>query len=199
MTPLSPNEREVLRGLYAAGMTNVSVKTICDYLPDPLHEDRGGVSSRLCKLRGRNLVYSEMVGNVNLWTMKDEGMAALRGDSAADAPDISPVSEPAIPEPAQPDRVDISADIPVVFSTAGLPDFGDINPPVCADLDARPEWPDVSEDLLEEASSLFLMTPFPRLHDALYVLHTLAEFLKDRPAMAYELERVAAYLVEETP
>ncbi len=69
------------------------------------------------------------------------------------------------------------------------------NPQVCAD---RPEI-EVSPDLLEEASSLFLSTPFPRLHDALYVLHTLAEFLKDRPAMAYELERIAAYMVEETP
>jgi len=188
---LSDPDRRILHSVHAAGAASVTVKTLTDYLPEG-ESDRTQISGRLCKLRTKGLVTNDQIAGANLWTLTDEGMAAI-------APDMKPVSEPAIPEPTQPDRVDISADIHAVFSAADIPEFSDPNPPVCADIDTRPEWPDVSEDLLEEASSLFLMTPFPRLHDAIYVLHTLAEFLSDRPAMAYELERVAAYLVEETP
>ncbi len=219
MPHISANELEVLRGLYAAGMTNVAVKTICDYLPDSLHEDRGGVSSRLCKLRGKNLVYSEMVGNVNLWTLKDEGMAALRGDSAVDAPDISPDISVStgipVTEQNQPDSVDISPDI-----LAPDPVCSNLDP-VCSDhseydqcerIAARiaavkavaeanrsdQDIPEVAPDLIEEANALRLRRPLPREQDALYVLSVLIDTLgRDSPAMAYELTRVAAYIEGE--
>lgn len=193
---LSANELLILKSLYAAGAVNVSIKSMLDYLPESL-SDKAGISSRLCKMRGKNLVLSETIGNSNLWTIKDEGMAAIAGDMerAATAP---------IPEPIQPDSVDILPDKqpdPIAADFAAAIEAAEeiaaaespateSNPPFCADPH------DVSHDLVEEANTLRLHPPFPRIKDALYVLNVLADLIGERPGMVYELDRIADYLEE---
>jgi len=194
MPKLSANELAVLHGLHAAGMTNVPVKTICDYLPDDLAADRGGVSTRLCKMRGKNLVCSEMVGNINLWTINDAGMTALLKHANAD---IADQPDPVISEPIQPDSVDISVDISVDNIDPIAADFAAAIE--AADEILAAELPEVDPGLVEEASRLRLRRPLPREQDALYVLSVLIDILgRDTPAMAYELTRIAAYIEGES-
>lgn len=182
-----------------------TVSELYSAMPDGLFANKRALSSRLCEMRTRNLLTSKTLDSgINEWLASVEGLNGLKAQ-IADSQDISAD----IPDPIAADfAAALEADEEIGITD--LPEFiPEPNQPVCAALvndivprdarDTSPEWPDVSEDLVEEASSLFLATPFPRLHDALYVLHILAEFLKDRPTMAYELERVAAYLVEETP
>lgn len=192
-------------------------------LPPGLFSTKNALSSRLCEMRGRNLTNSVTLDSgINEWQATDGALRML--PDAIDG-DISAVPEPAVSEPIQPDSPDIlrdadrtdmhdpiAADFAAAIEAADevvsteLPD-SEPNPPVCADAetiidliergDMEYAHPEVSDDLIEEANSLRLQNPFPRLRDALYVLAVLADFIGDRPAMVTELDRISDYLERE--
>lgn len=197
---LSTNELTILKALHAAGAANVTIPAMLDYLPESMSADRGGISSRLCRMRGKNLVLSETVGNSNLWTINDEGMAAIAADMERIA--TTPISVPIQPDSPdilpdkRPDSIaaDFAAAIEAAEEIAAAElSATDPNPPGCADA-----TPEVAPDLIDEANNLRLRRPLPREHDALYVLSALIDTLgRDQPGMAYELTRIAAYIEGE--
>lgn len=194
---LNESEITILNCLYSAGATGVSVRDlVAGYLPGHL-TGNASASSYLCRLRGKGMALSELRDGANLWTLTDAGMTAIRDAAAAPKPDISATREPAIPEPIHGLTVDISADIPEgadaeTIATA-LEEFNALGMPFCADMDPA----GVSDALVEEANSLRMGSPFPRLKSALYVLAVLADFIGDRPAMVHELDRIADHLERE--
>lgn len=110
---ISDNESMILTAMYHAGMTRTTVKEICVYLTGPLHSDRGGVSSRLCKLRTKGMVMSDHSDNSNYWSLTDSGMAYLREHLPSCAPDPTPpvaAAEEAPPEVEAPPVADTEPD-----------------------------------------------------------------------------------------
>lgn len=193
---LCESERLLLKALHLAGGMPTT-KELSDYLPEAMAKAKG-LSSRLCDLRKKGMVHSEMseVG-VNHWALTADGADALL--VAPYSPDTDDAPEPAVCEPIQADSPDISPDIyddsdsiAATVATA-LEEFNALGTPFCADMDPA----GVSDDLVEEANSLRLQSPFPHLKAALYVLAVLADLIGDRPAMVHELDRIADYLERE--
>ena len=172
-------------------------------LPSGLFSTKNALSARLCEMRGRNLLTSETLNSgINEWQATDSALLMLSAVTA----DISAVPEPAVSEPIQPDSPDILRDIPLdiyadsdsiadTVATA-MEEFNALGTPFCADLDPATS-DDFNAALVEEANSLRLQNPFPRLRDALYVLTVLADLIGDRPAMVTELDRISDYLERE--
>lgn len=180
-----------------------SVSEIYRAMPTGLFTTKNALSARLCEMRKRNLTNSVTLDSgINEWQATDGALRML--PDAIDG-DISAVPEPAVSEPIQPDSPDILRDIPLdiyadsdsiadTVATA-LEEFSALGTPFCTDnLGTGINPNEVSDELVEEANTLRLAKPFPRLQDALYVLAVLADFIDDRPAMVHELDRISDYL-----
>lgn len=172
-------------------------------LPGGLFSNKRALSARLCEMRGRNLLNSKTTDRgINEWALSEAGGLVIKGQGLIPdtdiSPDISYTPEPAISDAIQPDRMDIAPDI-----SEREPD------PIAADFAAAIEvadaitdgqyiyvHPEVSDDLVTEANTLRMAEPFPRLHDALYILAVLADFVGNRAEIATELDRIADYLRE---
>lgn len=175
MTPI-----ELLTALRNAG-TDASVTDILrrnQMMATP--EARKRLSSQLCKLRDKGLAVSHQQDGVNYWSWTLKGLAEL-GDISADIP--TPEVVPESPE-IQPVEPDISAD----SSGPDLPD----------PLECEPDGPDdIRPALIAESARIVRRACFPRVHDALFVLETLAiAHCSGMPAYQEEIERIADYLRE---
>jgi len=170
---LSNNQMYILRALRHAGGVDCAIEDFAHCLTGM---DRGGISSRLCKMRKDNLVTSEMTDGKNHWTLTDAGAAVL------EPPDISP---------------DIHPETGIPVTEQNQPIDGDIVPDMTSRADdilsGKSDYA-VADILVSESQRLNRRTRFHDLPDALFVIDSLSDYCADMPGYQGELARIADYL-----